>query len=172
MVGPTGRSAQAYDACMVEVLTRYARSDDLQIAYQVAGEGSLDVLVVPRWFSNVELDWELPPTARFLTRLASFARLIQFDRRGAGMSGGIAGATPLEEQIDDVRAVLEAAGSEQPALLSIAEGCALAVLFAASHPHLVRALVLITPTPRVVRGPGYVWAQTVEDRAGRVHAGA
>jgi class 3 adenylate cyclase len=155
---------------VVEAVTRYARNGDLQIAYQVAGEGPLDVLVVPRWFSNIELDWELARTARFLTRLASFARLVQFDRRGAGMSGGIAGATPLEEQIDDVRAVLEAAGAEQPALISIAEGCALAVLFAASHPDLVRALVLITPTPRVVRGPGYEWAQTVEERAAMVHA--
>jgi pimeloyl-ACP methyl ester carboxylesterase len=154
----------------MEVVTRYARSGDLQIAYQVAGGGPLDVLVVPRWFSNIELDWELPPTARFLTRLASFARLIQFDRRGAGMSGGIAGATPLEEQIDDVRAVLEAAGSDQPALISIAEGCALAVLFAASHPGLVRALALITPTPRVVRGQGYEWAQSVEERAAMVQA--
>jgi class 3 adenylate cyclase len=155
---------------MMEVLTRYARSGDPQIAYQVAGEGALDVLVVPRWFSNIELDWELPPSARFLTRLASFARLIQFDRRGAGMSGGIAGATPLEEQIDDVRAVLDAAGSDHPALISIAEGCALAVLFAASHPDLVRALVLITPTPRVVRGPGYEWAQSVEERRAMVQA--
>ena len=115
----------------MDVVTRYARSGDLQIAYQVAGDGPLDVLVVPRWFSNVELDWELPAMGGFLTRIASFARLIQFDRRGAGMSGGIAGATPLEEQIDDVRAVLDAAGSDQPALISIAEGCALAVLFAA-----------------------------------------
>jgi class 3 adenylate cyclase len=154
----------------MEVVTRYARSGDLQIAYQVVGGGPLDVLVVPRWFSNIELDWELPPAARFLTRLASFARLIQFDRRGAGMSGGVAGATPLEEQIDDVRAVLEAAGSDQPALISIAEGCALAVLFAASHPDLVRALVLITPTPRVVRGPGYEWAQSVEERTEWVQA--
>ena len=105
----------------------------------------------------------------FLTRIASFARLIQFDRRGAGMSGGIGGATPLEEQIDDVRAVLDAARSDQPALIAIAEGCALAVLFAASHPDLVRALVLITPTPRVVRGPGYEWAQSVEERAAMVH---
>jgi pimeloyl-ACP methyl ester carboxylesterase len=102
--------------------------------------------------------------------LASFARLIQFDRRGAGMSGGIAGATPLEEQIDDVRAVLDAAGADQPTLISIAEGCALAVLFAASHPDLVRALVLITPTPRVVRGPGYEWAQRVEERREMVQA--
>jgi class 3 adenylate cyclase len=154
----------------MEVVTRYARNSDLQIAYQVVGGGPLDVLIVPRWFSNIELDWELPPSARFLTRLASFARLIQFDRRGAGMSGGIAGATPLEEQIDDVRAVLEAAGSDQPALISIAEGCALAVLFAASHPGLVRALVLITPTPRVVRGQGYEWAPSVEERAAMVQA--
>ncbi len=149
----------------MEVVTRYARSGDAQIAYQLAGKGPLDVLVVPRWFSNVELDWDLPPSARFLKRLASFARLIQFDRRGAGMSDGIAAATPLEEQIDDVRAVLGAAGSQQPAVISIAEGCALAVLFAASHPDLVRALVLITPTPRVVRGPGYEWAQSIEERA-------
>jgi class 3 adenylate cyclase len=154
----------------MEVVTRYARSGSAQIAYQLAGAGPLDVLFVPRWFSNIELDWDLPPSARFITRLASFARLIQFDRRGAGMSGGIAGATSLEEQIDDVRAVLEAAGSNQPAVISIAEGCALAVLFAASHPDAVRALVLVTPTPRVVRGPGYEWAQSVEERAAWVQA--
>jgi class 3 adenylate cyclase len=154
----------------MEVVTRYARSGDAQIAYQVAGEGPLDALLVPRWFSNIELDWELPSAGRFLARLSSFARLIQFDRRGAGMSGGTAGATPLEEQIDDVRAVLAAAGSEQPALISMAEGCALAALFAASHPELTRALVLITPTPRVVQGPGYEWAQSVEERAEWVKA--
>ena len=154
----------------MDVLTRYARSGDIQLAYQLVGEGQLDVLVVPSFFSNIEIDWELPRRARFLTQLASFARLIQFDRRGAGMSGGIAGAMPLEEQIDDVRAVIDAAASEQPALISIAEGCALAVLFAASHPNLVRAVVLITPTPRVVRGPGYEWAQSVEERAAMVRA--
>jgi class 3 adenylate cyclase len=154
----------------MDVGTHYARSGDLQIAYQVAGKGPLDVMVVPRWFSNIELDWELPRTARFLNQLSSFARLIQFDRRGAGMSGGLAGATPLEEQIDDVRAVLKAAGSEQSALIAITEASALAVLFAASHPALVRALVLIAPTPRVVRGPGYQWAQSVEERAAMVQA--
>ena len=148
----------------MEVSTHYARSGELQIAYQVVGRGPPDVLVVPRWFSNIELDWDLPPMARFLSRIASFGRLIQFDRRGAGMSGGVAGATPLEDQIDDVLAVLHDAGSEQPAVVSIAEGCGLAVLFAASHPQRVRALALITPTPRVVRGSGYEWAQTVEER--------
>src|SRR5882724_7726040 len=109
-----------------------------------------------------------PPDRRGLMQhphLASFSRLILFDRRGAGMSGGLAGATPLEEQIDDVQAVLEGAGATRPVLVSIAEGCALTVLFAASHPDLIRALVLITPTARVVRGPGYEWAQTVEERA-------
>ncbi len=136
----------------------------MQIAYQVAGDGPLDVLVVPWFMSNIELGWDLPIQARFLERLASFARLIQFDRRGAGMSGGIAGATPLEEQIDDVLAVIDAANAEQPVLVSNAEGCALAMLFAASRPELVRALVLINPTPRVVRGPGYEWAQSVEER--------
>ncbi len=125
-------------------------------------------MVVPSFFSNIEIDWEMPRTARFLGQLASFARLIQFDRRGAGMSGGVAGATLLEEQIDDVRAVLDATGAEQPVLLSIAEGCALAVLFAACHPDLVRALVLITPTPRVVSGPGYEWAPSVEQRGAMV----
>ena len=154
----------------MEVVTRYARSGGVQIAYQMVGDGPLDVVVVPSFFSNIEIDWELPPRARFLEQLASFARVIQFDRRGAGMSGGVAGATPLEEQIDDVRAVIEAAGSEHPALISIAEGCALAVLFAASHPNLARALVLITPTPRVVRGPGYEWAQSVAERNAIVQA--
>lgn len=148
--------------------TRYARSGGLQIAYQVVGAGSLDVLVVPSFFSNIELDRELPRTSRRLEQLESFARVIQFDRRGAGMSGGLAGATPLEDQIDDVRAVIEASESQQPALIAFAEGCALAVLFAASHPDLVRALVLDSPTPRVVRGPGYEWAQSVEERAAMV----
>ena len=154
----------------MDVVTRYASSGGLQIAYQLVGEGPPDVIVVPRWFSNIELDWDVPPQARFLRELASFSRVIQFDRRGAGMSGGVAGATPLEDQIDDVRGVLEAADAAQPVLISIAEGCALAVLFAASHPELVRALVLISPTPRVVRGPGYEWAQTVHERAAMVRA--
>lgn len=134
------------------------------------GEGPLDVLIVPSFFSNIEIDWEHPRIAGFLAELASFARLIQFDRRGAGMSGGVAGATLLEEQVDDVRAVLDATGAERPALISHYEGCALAVLFAASHPDLVQALVLVTPTPRVVRGPGYEWAQSIEERDAMVDA--
>ena len=93
--------------------TRYARSGDLQIAYQVVGEGPLDVVLIPSYLSNIELYWELPSSARFFERLASFSRLILFERRGSGMSDGIAGATPLEEQIDDVQAVIDAVGSER-----------------------------------------------------------
>src|SRR5947209_12640326 len=154
----------------MEVETQYARSGAVQLAYQVVGDGPLDVLIVPSFFSNIEIDWDLPPRSRFLRELASLTRVIQFDRRGAGMSGGAAGATPLEDQIDDVRAVMDSAGSGRPVLVAIAEGCALAALFAASHPDLVQALVLITPTPRVVRGPGYEWAQSVEERAEIVRA--
>jgi class 3 adenylate cyclase len=152
----------------MEVQTRYARSGGAQIAYQVVGEGPLDVVVVPSFFSNIELDWDLPPVARFLEQLASFARVIRLDRRGAGMSGGVAGALPLEEQIDDVRAVIDELGCEHPALLAQTEGCALAVLVAASHPSLVRALVLISPTPRTVRGRGYGWAQSTKEREAMV----
>lgn len=169
--GPEGvtcsrsRGKGAYAPRWMEVRTRYARSSgDLEIAYQVVGAGPLDVVIVPAFMSNIEIGWELADWARFLQRLSSFARLIVFDRRGNGMSDGVAGATPLEEQIDDVQAVIDAVGSEQPALISTAEGCALATLFAASHPERVRALVLLTPLPRLVQGPGYDWAQTAEER--------
>ena len=145
--------------------TRYARNGELQIAYQVVGEGALDVVAVSSYLSNIEMFWELPSFSRLLERLASFSRLILIERRGSGMSDGIIGETPLEEQIDDVRAVIEVVGSEQPALFSYAEGCGLAALFAASHPELVRALVLVSPQARLVKGPGYEWAPSVEERA-------
>ena len=148
--------------------TRYARSGDLQIAYQVVGDGPLDVVLVPSYLSNIELYWELPSYARFLERVSSFSRLIVFDRRGSGMSDGIAGATPLEEQIDDVQAVIDAVGSEHPVLTTLLEGCGLTALFAASHPDLVRALVLVSPQPRLVAGPGYEWAPSAEQRAALV----
>ena len=110
----------------------------MQIAYQVVGEGPLDIVLVPSYLSNTEMFWELPSFSRFYERLASFSRLILFDRRGSGMSDGIAGATPLEEQIDDVQAVIDAVGCEQPVLASYLEGCGLTALHAASHPGLVR----------------------------------
>src|SRR5688572_22797250 len=150
--------------------THYARSGDLQIAYQVVGEGPLDVILISSYLSNIELFWELPFYSRFLDRLSSFSRLILFERRGSGMSDGVAGATPLEEQVDDVQAVIDAVGSEQPVLMSYLEGCGLTALFAASHPDLVRALVFVSPQPRLVAGPGYEWAPSVEERAEIVQA--
>ncbi len=150
--------------------THYARSGDLQIAYQVAGEGPLDIVFVPAYLSNIELFWEIPAFAGLMERLTSFSRLIVFDRRGTAMSDGFAGATPLEEQIDDVRAVIDAAGAEQPVLVSFLEGCCLSALSAASHPDLVRALVLLSPQPRLVEGPGYEWAPSVSERGAMVKA--
>ncbi|MFO7572724.1 MAG: adenylate/guanylate cyclase domain-containing protein [Gaiellaceae bacterium] len=149
---------------------RYALSGDLKIAYQVVGDGPLDLLMVPANFSNIELLWELPSMERFLGRLASFSRVILFDRRGNGMSDGITGATPLEGHVDDVRAVLDAVGAQQPALVSTTEGCALSALYAASHPGLVRALIMVSPVPRPMEGPGYEWAQSLERRASMVKA--
>jgi class 3 adenylate cyclase len=148
--------------------THYARSGDLQIAYQTVGEGPLDIVMVPTYLSNIEMYWELSSFARFYERLASFSRLILFDRRGCGMSDGMAGATPLEGQIDDVRAVIGAAGCDRPALITYLEGCGLTALYAASHPDQVRALVLVSPQPRLVAGPGYEWAPSVSERAAMV----
>lgn len=148
--------------------TRYARNGDLRIAYQIVGDGPIDVVLIPAMASNIEISWDLPFFSSLLDRIASFSRLILFDRRGNGMSNGLAGATPLEGQVDDVRAVLDAAGATQPALISILEGCALATLFAATSPEMVRAQVMLTPNPRPVAGPGYEWAPTPEEREERV----
>ncbi len=150
--------------------TLYARSGDLRIAYQVTGEGPLDIVFVPLFASSIEAIWDIPDSARILRRLASFSRLIVFDRRGSGMSDGAPGMASLEDQVDDVRAVLRATGSRQPALISMLEGSALAALFAASHPDVVRALVMMTPTMRLVRGPGYEWAHSPEERAAFIAA--
>ena len=150
--------------------TRYARNDDVQIAYQIVGDGPIDMVLVPAYLSNIELFWDLPAFARLFERLSSFSRLILIERRGSGMSDGIAGTTPLEAQIDDVLAVIHAVGCVQPVLFSYLEGCGLTTLFAASHPNLVKALVLVTPQPRLVAGAGYEWAPSAESRAAMVDA--
>jgi class 3 adenylate cyclase len=155
----------------VQPQTQYARSRGAHIAYQVLGGGELDLLLVPSFLSNIELGWEHPAMSAFARGLARFSRLIQFDRRGNGMSDSSPRPSTLEEQLDDVRAVLDAAGSRAPAaVLAINEGAGLAMLFAATHPESVRALVLAAPVPRLVRGPGYEWAQSVQERAVRIEA--
>jgi class 3 adenylate cyclase/pimeloyl-ACP methyl ester carboxylesterase len=122
--------------------TRYARSGELNIAYQVVGEGSMDVVFVPGALSHLDLQWGLPGAERFFTRLASFSRLILFDKRGTGLSDPVAGPAPLEERMDDLCAVMDAAGSERAAVIGLSEGSPLALLFAAAYPARVAALAL------------------------------
>jgi pimeloyl-ACP methyl ester carboxylesterase len=128
--------------------TRYARSGDAHIAYQVIGDGPLDLVWVPGFVTHVELLWDEPGVARFAERLASFSRLIVFDKRGTGLSDPATGAPTLEQRMDDVRAVMDAAGSERAALFGVSEGGPMSILFAATHPQRVTALVLYGTTPR------------------------
>lgn len=144
--------------------TRYTRSGDLHIAYQVVGDGPLDLVYVPTWISQVEHYWEEPSVARYFRRLASFSRLIMFDRRGSGLSDPVVNAPTLEEQIDDVVAVMDAAGSERAAVFAQLEGGAMAALFAATHPERTTGLVLYEAMARMTWAPDYDWALRLEDR--------
>ncbi len=143
--------------------TKYAKSGDVHIAYQVFGEGELDVVVVPGYTSHIELLWEHEPAARSLQGLASFARVITYDRRGSGLSDPVPDAPTLEERMDDVRAVMDAAGSERAALLGISEGGSMSILFAATYPERVQALVLCGAMARSTWAPDYPWASRAED---------
>ncbi len=145
--------------------TRYALSGELHIAYQVLGDGPIDVVWVPGWISNIDHYWEEPSVARYFNRIASFSRLILFDRRGTGVSDPLPRAPTLEEQMDDVVAVMDAAGSSQAALYAQLEGGAMAMLFAATHPERTRALIVYEGMPRMSWAPDYDWALRDEDRA-------
>jgi class 3 adenylate cyclase len=142
--------------------TRYAKSGDIHIAYQVVGEGAIDLVLVQGWISHVEHQWEDPSLARFLERLASFSRLITFDKRGTGLSDRVAeSALPtLEQRMDDVRAVMEAAGCSRAALFGISEGGPMSVLFAATYPARTSALVMYGTYARWIRDAEYPWAPT------------
>ncbi len=142
--------------------TRYARCGDLDIAYQVVGDGPLDLLYAPGWLSHVEYGWESPEYARFLRRLARFSRLIIFDKRGTGLSDRDTGFPTLEQRAEDIRAVLDAAGSRQAALLGVSEGGNMASVFAATWPERVSALVLYGCFARNAWAPDYPWGQTRE----------
>ncbi len=124
--------------------TRYAKSGEVNIAYQVVGDGPLDLVFVPGWISHLEVGWEEPSFARFLRRLASFSRLILFDKRGTGLSDRVSvmELPTLEQRMDDVRAVMDAAGSERAALFGVSEGGPMSVLFAATYPRRTSALIL------------------------------
>ena len=137
--------------------TRYARSEDGYVAYQVFGRGPFDLLFIGNWASNVEVMWEHPSMARYLDRLGQFARVICFDKRGAGLSDPVAlGALPtLEHWMDDARIVLDAARSEEAALIGDAEGGPMAMMFAATYPQRPRALVLVNTFARMLRSADY-----------------
>ena len=147
--------------------TRYARSGDVNIAYQVTGAGPRDLVYVPGWVSNIELMWEEPAMARFLERLASFSRLILFDKRGTGLSDRVSNEElpTLEQRMDDVRAVLETVGSERAALFGHSEGGNMCVLFAATYPERTAALITLGCFAKR-RDPDddYPWAPTAENR--------
>jgi pimeloyl-ACP methyl ester carboxylesterase len=147
----------------VEVETRYARSGDVSIAYQVTGDGPFDLVYVPPFVSHVELSWQVPGIAEFNRRLSSFSRLIRFDKRGQGMSDQVSGAPSLETRMDDVRAVMDAVGSERAALLGSSEGGPMSILFAATYPDRVWALVLCGSFARELRAPDYPFGSTEED---------
>ena len=144
---------------------RYARSGDVSVAYQVTGDGPFDLVLVPGFFSHLEIDWEYPSMAHLLERLGSFARLIRFDKRGTGLSDRTVGLPDFEARMDDVRAVMDAAGSEQAALFGYSEGGPMCVLFAATYPERTRALVLYGAYAKR-RDPDedYPWAPTAEER--------
>jgi pimeloyl-ACP methyl ester carboxylesterase/class 3 adenylate cyclase len=142
--------------------TRYAKSGDVNIAYQVAGDGPFDLVFVPGFISHLDLQWADPRIARFLEKLASFSRLIMFDKRGTGLSDPVAAPAPLEDRMDDVRAVMDAAGSERAALFGLSEGGPMSILFAATYPERTRALILCgtfasgTPDPHGAGGQRWI----------------
>jgi class 3 adenylate cyclase len=146
--------------------TRYAKSGDVNIAYQAVGQGPPDLVYVPGWVSNVEGNWEEPSYARFLERLASFSRLITFDKRGTGLSDRVPEAElpGLEERMDDVRAVMDAVGSERAALLGVSEGGPMCALFAATYPERTSALVMYGSYARRSPSRDYPWGRVRADQ--------
>jgi pimeloyl-ACP methyl ester carboxylesterase len=137
--------------------TMYARSGEVSIAYQVVGDGPFDLVYVPGFISHVELRWNVPSFARYISELAEFSRLILFDKRGTGMSDRVSGAPTLEARMDDLRAVMDAVGSQRAAIFGVVEGAPMALLFAATYPERVAALALRSAFPRAMWAPDYPW---------------
>ena len=135
--------------------TKYARSGDVHIAYQVVGSGARDLVIVPGWISNIEVFWEEPSVAQFFERLASFCRLILFDKRGTGLSDRVSDMPNLETRMDDVRAVMDAVQSERAALMGYSEGGPLCALFAATYPERTAALIALGSYARLRPAPEY-----------------
>ena len=142
--------------------TRYAKSGRVNIAYQVVGGHGPDLILVPGFVSHVEVAWEEPRLAHFLGRLASFSRLIVFDKRGSGMSDPVAAPPSMDQRMDDIRAVMDATGSGRSTLFGISEGGTLSLLFAHTHPARSKALILYGSWARRLSGPGYPYGPSAE----------
>jgi pimeloyl-ACP methyl ester carboxylesterase len=142
--------------------TRYAKSGDVHVAYRVWGDGPLDLVVVPPLLFSILAHGEEPDIHAGFERMSSLARVITFDKRGTGASDPVAGAPSLEERMDDVRAVMDAARSSCAALLGVADGGAMSILFAATYPERTSGLALFRAKPRYVWAPDFPWAPTRE----------
>jgi class 3 adenylate cyclase len=149
--------------------TEYTRAGDISIAYKVIGDGPQDVVMVPGYLSHLELIWEIPQIVHMIERMATFSRLIMFDKRGSGLSDPVIGAPTLDERIDDVRAVMNAVGSTQASLFGVSEGAPMSILFAATHPELISSLVLYGAVPRSTWAEDYPWATPREDLLASSH---
>ncbi|MBI1807806.1 MAG: alpha/beta fold hydrolase [Ignavibacteria bacterium] len=146
--------------------TKYAKSGNVNIAYQVVGNGPVDLVYVMGWVSNLDYFWEEPSYARFLGRLASFSRLILFDKRGTGLSDRVQESElpTLEQRMDDVRAVMDAVGSARAVVFGVSEGGPMSALFAATYPERTVALIMYGSYAKRIRAPDYPWAPTPEER--------
>lgn len=149
--------------------TEYAKSGEIGVAYQVVGEGEMDLVLAFPFVSHLDLVWESPALTHFVERLASFARVILFDRRGVGLSDPLSAPATLEERMDDVRAVMDAAGSERAALLGASEGGTMCMLFAATYPERTSALVLCGAMARSTWAEDYPWAPEKEAAEESLH---
>jgi pimeloyl-ACP methyl ester carboxylesterase len=147
----------------VDAETSYTRSGDVNIAYQVVGDGPFDLVFVPGYVTHLETQWKISSFAPFLEELASFSRLIRFDKRGTGMSDRVSGAPTLETRMDDVRAVMDAAGSQRAAFYGLSEGAAMSILFAATYPERTAALVVRSAFPRSMWAHDYPWGRSDEE---------
>jgi pimeloyl-ACP methyl ester carboxylesterase len=149
-------------------ITRYTRSGEVSIAYQVVGERGPDVVLAPGFPSNIEHAWEQPRLAHFYRRLASVGRLILFDKRGMGLSDRVAESElpGIEQRMDDVRAVLDAAGSERATVIGLSDGGPIAAVFAATYPERTTGLVMVNSYARRLQGDGYEWGPTADDWRG------
>jgi pimeloyl-ACP methyl ester carboxylesterase len=143
--------------------THYARSGGVWIAYQAFGDGPLDLVFAPGYVSNIELGWSLPGRAAFLESLAAFARVIQFDKRGTGMSDPVREDVSLESRMDDVRAVMDAARSQRAALLGVDTGGMMSIVFAATYPERTAGLILTGTAARTLWAPDHPWGPSRED---------